>query len=202
MYYLSVQLRFGANGIFSKSSVSTGFDGIFLGVRINEALRRTNGDGVIDLLTGVTRGLGVSTESRTPILLDANRLAAGDIDANRSSVDRMYGDAIFLRASKALAFSSRIRSPAFSASACASVSRFDVSAMWKAGPAIGRIGVSEPSRRNGVPSNSPHVINGLSATPGCGDGVLTKLNAARFSALTASANVFPSIPTRFTTFLL
>lgn len=36
-------------------------------------------------------------------------------------------------------------------------------------------GVSPPSNLNGVPSISPQVIRGLSVTPGCGEGVFTKL---------------------------
>lgn len=193
-------------GMFSKSSVSSDFDGIFFGVRSAGVFRRTNGDGVDDLWDddddAADRGLGVRYVSRTPMRPDAKRLAAGDIEASRSNVDRMYGDAIFLRASSALAFWSRIRSPAFSASANASDSRLEVSAMWKEGPATGRNGVSDPSKRNGVPSSSPHVMRGLSATPGCGDGVLARLNALRLAARADSARVFPSMPTRLTIFLL
>lgn len=36
-------------------------------------------------------------------------------------------------------------------------------------------GVSSGSNLSGVPSISPHVMNGDSSTPGAGDGVLTKL---------------------------
>lgn len=53
----------------------------------------------------VDLGLGVSIESLTPMLDEANRLAAGDIDAKRSIVDRICGEEIFRRAaSSALAF--------------------------------------------------------------------------------------------------
>lgn len=197
------QLLLDIVGILSKSSVSADLAAALFGVRINGVFRRTNGDGVVILLEGVIRGLGVNNESRTPIrLLDANRFAAGDIDANRSNVDRMYGDAIFLRASNSFAFCSRIRSPAFTANAWPIDSRLDVSAMKNDGPPIGRVGVSDPSKRNGVPSSSPQVINGLSATPGCGDGVFTKLNAWRLPARTESARVLPSTPTRLTMVLL
>lgn len=58
------------------------------------------------------------------------------------------------------------------------------------------IGVSPPSSRNGVPPISPHVMSGLSAAnPGCGEGVLTKLNPRTFGVSDADC-AFPSIPIR------
>lgn len=74
---------------------------IFVGVvadRMDGVFRLTN-DGV-RALCGVLAidGLGVNRLSRTFTRDDANRLAAGDIEAKRSSVDRMCGEAIFRRA--------------------------------------------------------------------------------------------------------
>lgn len=114
------------------------------------------GDGVaFRMLFGVgvdRRGLGVMIESWMPNLAEANRLAAGDIEANRCIDDRMCGDAMFRRAASiALAFWPRIRSPAFSASSRAIFSRRDVSLIRNDGPDAGRTGVSLPSKRNGVP---------------------------------------------------
>lgn len=76
--------------------VAVDLDGVF---------RRTS-EGVCDLC-GVLDidGLGVSKLSLTCTRDEANRLAAGDIDAKRSRVDRMCGEAMFRRAvSMAFAF--------------------------------------------------------------------------------------------------
>lgn len=81
---------------------------IFVGVvadRMDGVFRLTS-DGV-RALCGVRAidGLGVNRLSLTFTRDDANRLAAGDIEAKRSSVDRMCGEAMFRRAvSIALAF--------------------------------------------------------------------------------------------------
>lgn len=168
--------------------------GVF-GVDMDGVFRLTS-DGVCALY-GVRDidGLGVSELSLK--LPRAKRLAAGDIEARRSNVDRMCGEAIFRRAvSIAFAFWPRIRSPAFSANCNAIVSRRDVSAMRNDGPLDVRNGVSLPSRRNGVPSSSPQVISGLSVIPGCGDGVFTKLNPRMIGVAEPMVCTLPSMPTR------
>lgn len=163
--------------------------GVFDGVERMDGVFLLTITGVCDLLERILSGLGVKIES---FLVDARRFAAGDIEANRSNVDRIRGDAMFLRAvSIAFAFWSRIRSLTLSANCKAIVSRFDVSAIRKDGPPDGLLGVSPPSNRNGVPSSSPHVINGLSAMPGCGDGVFTKLNPRMFG-VAKELTIFPS----------
>lgn len=73
-----------------------------------------NRDGVFRLTSDGVRalcgvldidGLGVSRLSLICTRDDANRLAAGDIEAKRSRVDRMCGEAMFRRAvSMAFAF--------------------------------------------------------------------------------------------------
>lgn len=75
---------------------------IFVGVvadRMDGVFRLTN-DGVRALcgVLAIDDGLGVNRLSRTFTRDDASRLAAGDIEAKRSSVDRMCGEAIFRRA--------------------------------------------------------------------------------------------------------
>lgn len=172
---------------------------IFVGVvadRMDGVFRLTN-DGVRALcgVLAIDDGLGVNRLSRTFTRDDASRLAAGDIEAKRSSVDRMCGEAIFRRAvSIAFAFWLRIRSPAFSANCNPMVSRREVSAMRNDGPVDVRNGVSLPSRRNGVPSSSPHVMSGLSVRPGCGDGVFTKLNPRIMGVAELLLCTFPSMP--------
>ena len=55
---------------------------------------------------------------------------------------------------------------AFSASSCSRRSRRGTSGILNTGPRpLGTTGVSEPSRRNGVPSISPHVMRGEASTP-------------------------------------
>lgn len=81
------------------------------------------------------------------------------------------------------------------------VSRRDVSTMRNDGPVDVRNGVSPPSRRNGVPSSSPQVISGLSVRPGCGDGVLTKLNPRIFGVVESTVRRLPSMPIRSVIFL-
>lgn len=69
--------------------VADDLDGVF----------RLTSDGVRALCgVLVIVGLGVSKLSLTFTRDDANRLAAGDIEAKRSRVDRMCGEAIFCRA--------------------------------------------------------------------------------------------------------
>lgn len=64
---------------------------------VNDGVFRLTSDGV-RALCGVLDGLGVSRLSLTFTRDDANRLAAGDIEAKRSKVDRMCGEAMFRRA--------------------------------------------------------------------------------------------------------
>lgn len=180
----------------------TGVLGVFGVIAPNDGVFLLTSDGVRALCgVLVIDGLGVNRLSLTFTRDDANRLAAGDIDAKRSNVDRMCGDAIFRRAvSMAFAFWSRIRSPAFSANCNAIVSRREVSAMRNDGPVDVRNGVSLPSRRKGVPSSSPHVMSGLSVRPGCGDGVLTKLNPRIFGVAELMPSTLPSTPIRSVAF--
>lgn len=83
------------------------------------------------------------------------------------------GDAIVAADGRLLPRRSRYPWPTFSANLWPILSLSETGCNWKAPtPAEedGR-GVSEPSRRNGVPSISPHVISGDAPTPGTGDGV-------------------------------
>lgn len=76
-----------------------------------------------------------------------------------------YQDNCNLAASIALRFLSRYDSLALSAKAIANFSLLDISGILKVGPDEDVYGVSLPSSRKGVPSISPHVINGDSVRP-------------------------------------
>uniref|UniRef100_A0A1A9Z4S9 Uncharacterized protein n=1 Tax=Glossina pallidipes TaxID=7398 RepID=A0A1A9Z4S9_GLOPL len=132
----------------------------------------------LDLFCEVVKGEGVDTIGvRKPSLVVAKRRAAGDMEASRSILDRINGDAILRRAvSIAFCFCALIFSPIFSAKAKAIFSRLDVSLILNDGPALERTGVSEPSKRKGVPSISPQVIRGEKASPGLGDGAASGSN--------------------------
>lgn len=76
-----------------------------------------------------------------------------------------YPDKCDLAASMAFRFLSLYDSLALSASAIAIFSLLGISGIRNVGPDDETYGVSLPSKRNGVPSISPQVINGDSSTP-------------------------------------